>query len=148
QKKLLILDCCYSGSVFRVEQGWMDHGAEDKRSDEISSSGRIFQVITAGRGYQEGSDGRKGGNSPFTAALLLGMSALAQQKADRSFSSTELFKTVEAQVFDTMKGVQTPQCRRLDHDGDRAAEFVFKAPADANFPESKFYEDSPQILMA
>ena len=97
--KFLILDCCHSGAVFRLNDIKSDHdresNAQELDNDEFKAKG--FQVITASRDNQKASDGRNG-HSPFTNALLVSLKTtpllVEQTNGHRVFTANQLFETM------------------------------------------------------
>ena len=55
--KLLILDCCHSGSIFSFADGVIGGRSPDERKDASLFQSQAFQAITASRAGQVASDG-------------------------------------------------------------------------------------------
>jgi len=112
--KLLILDCCHSGAVFRLSD--VNNGS-DRESDENAMNrsrfiARGFQVITASRDNEKASDGRYG-HSPFTNALLVSLQTtplLVHRTADERgiFTVNRLFDTMVPYLRGD--GISSQQC--------------------------------------
>ncbi len=66
--RLLILDCCHSGEIFRLSAN-ASSDADDRRHPSLFEAKNSIQAIASCRDRQRASDG-PGNNSPFTAALL------------------------------------------------------------------------------
>ena len=65
--KLMILDCCHSGSVFRLDKASSGGRSPDEKVGTDLFPAPAFQAITASREWQVASDGNAQSNhSPFT----------------------------------------------------------------------------------
>ena len=137
--KLLVLDCCHAGGVFRLD------GAEIKADEPAPTDGafkaaRVVQAITSTRGTQEARDGGPGNNSPFTTALITALetipTTLNNRPGEYQFTTTTLFGTMlsilreDSSLAKDAKD-QTPQCMWLDQ--ERQGEFHFLPDPAAKF---------------
>lgn len=107
---LLIVDSCFSGSLFATRQ----LEASTERLDSIPSR----WVITSGRN-QVVSDGRRGEHSPFAENLIY----FLRHNPDSSLAITELInRVVNAVVYDAE---QTPRGEPLQNVGHKGGQFFF-----------------------
>lgn len=109
--KLLILDCCHSGVVFQIEVGM--RGARLGGSSKDLFREPAFQAISAGLESQLVPDGRAGDHSPFTKALLRGLTTIPQRSLAgpgqyNRFAASELFTKVRGDILAVRTASQTP----------------------------------------
>jgi uncharacterized caspase-like protein/tetratricopeptide (TPR) repeat protein len=117
--KLLVLDCCHSGTVFRVEEGTKDLRHERSGESREGFAARGFQAITAGLETQKVPDGTAAaGHSPFTTALLRGLTTIPQLKKNWGtvFTASDLYRQLEADLHSSQAGRQSPECRSIGGD--------------------------------
>ena len=147
--KLLILDSCYSGDVYRaVEVGGVSGGRyEDLDINLDVFTARATQAITASRGLA--SDGEVGnrkqpGDSPFTTALLRALNTIPLTlPADRyRFTANQLFVPMKQLTRDLP---QSAQCRWLDN--QLQGEFHFFPVRGARFGEDDAIPDDYRSLL-
>ncbi len=132
--KLLVLDCCYSGSVFRVGVGV--RGAREGAGPGGGVYGQPgFQAITAGA-EETVPDGQAGGHSPFTTAFLRALDTIPQRRpgSPEAFSASELFGTVQADLRASRADRQTPEYGWI---GEDQGEFKFSPAPDAKWPKAR-----------
>ena len=131
--KLIVLDCCHSGAVFRFGLGAPESRTADTRLDEDTFKAKAFQAIAASRENQQASDGDGGGNnSPFTELLVNSLLYRLPQKTPTAvaFPATAVFGEIKLNMSGTRLR-QTPECRQLTDD---IGEFHFVIAADPKFP--------------
>ena len=123
-QKLLILDCCYAGQVFEVDD-WKVGAkviAESPYSDDPYFAQRpAFQVIVSARATQRASDGT-GVNSKFTSQFLKALTMIGAVRAGSRqpyVRAKELADYVRRRL--SYDDEQRPDCRRIQGEG----EFVF-----------------------
>jgi tetratricopeptide (TPR) repeat protein len=146
--KLLILDCCHAGSVFRIEDGTVMSGAAVGQPDLGLFEATSFQAMAASREWQPASDGDLGaGHSPFTASLIHALCTLGKKSlgARTRFSTTQLFSAMDGDLKAALQGKQSPECRWLD--GARG-EFHFFPDPNGQFPYGELTEEDKRMLMA
>ncbi|MCE9530767.1 MAG: caspase family protein [Planctomycetes bacterium] len=146
--KLLILDCCHAGEVFRVADGTkIADGNSVKSYDPGQLANKSFQAIAASRAWQSASDGdARAGNSPFTVALLHGLCALSRKPArdaKAGFTVNDLFEEMKVHLRDRLKS-QNPEWRRLDDD---QGEFHFFPVEGARFPYQELDDEAKGLLL-
>lgn len=139
--KLLILDCCYSGAVFELEdfssallsprpnQVTVDQSPGRDIWPTAAFRSRSFQAIAASHSIQKASDG-SGSNSPFTKSLLDALNTYPLDHESGRFPVSALFGVL-GRLFVTNApdgSPQYPQCRWLTPE---TGEFYF-------FPEGEF----------
>lgn len=145
--KLLVLDCCHSGAVFKMEGFVGNHGPYDhEQRGEAVFRARAIQAITASRDNQKASDGRFG-HSPFTYALLQSMESLPLWNANRfgnpAFTANDLF--VAMRPYLNGESYQSPQYGYLDAE---QGDFHFFPAADATFGEDRLSEEQRRQFIA
>lgn len=127
-KKLIVLDCCYSGEIFNQQRGrisFQPTSTSGNRNDEKLQSMPTFQALASCRASELASDG-SGGNSRFTTALLQGLRRIPAQYENQNVNVHQLLDYV-----DTFLGEdQRPDCRNLI---DMEGEFCFLPDKDADF---------------
>jgi tetratricopeptide (TPR) repeat protein len=148
--KLLILDCCHSGSVFRIADAIGGGRSPDEAIDRELFRAAAFQAITASREGQLASDGdARSDHSPFTKALLHALYTIPQRRLDGrpSFTNSELFHEMQMMLRGALPDEQSPQSWWLD--GNRG-EFHFFPDPGAEFPrdELKLTEEEKRIFLA
>ncbi len=135
--KLMILDCCFSGSLF-TSRAELPSSQKDETSDSVPTEGgrsgdnletyfnqKAFFGISAGRDTPV-ADGEGSGNSIFTNALLKIMQERANSiRGDHAFTFRQLAAQVEGEVAFSEGSFQVPDSGRLGLDpGD--GDFVFQ----------------------
>jgi tetratricopeptide (TPR) repeat protein len=130
--KLLILDCCHAGGVFRLGGDRIDTGVVAPPVGAFDAR-HVAQAITSTRGTQEALDGAGGrNNSPFTLALIDALESIPTKKnknpGEYQFTTTELYRTLCGQLAENVDlnratKTQTPVCMYLDQ--ARQGEFHF-----------------------
>jgi tetratricopeptide (TPR) repeat protein len=93
RRKLLILDCCYSGQLFNLpfrQSALRLPAAADER---IRTESKAFWGLTSARSWQEARDDDKSSpnHSPFTSALIRQMRNLSGYSGEERFSARDLF---------------------------------------------------------
>ena len=147
--KLLILDCCHAGSVFRIDER---DGTEGGRSPDETIDPDLFkkaayQAVAASREGQVASDGSSSeSHSPFTKALLRSLSTIPQKSSsDRSsFTVSELFHEMQVMLHGAPEK-QSSQCWWLD--GNRGEFHFFPVPS-ALFPKVELTVAQKKLLLA
>ena len=147
--KLLLLDCCHSGSVFNFSEGIAGARSPDERKDASLFQSPAFQAITASRATQVASDGAvQSEHSPVTTAILRAMTTIPQGHWDdaNSFRACDLFHEMQTYLQGALPDYQSPQFRRLDnrHDG----EFHFFPVRSASFAPSELTDDDRKMFLA
>lgn len=135
--KLLVLDCCYAGSVFSQEVplaagttaapspftlgGRLITKADGIRSDDSVFKIHGFQAMTssslqpAGDSIKRGSTSGESQHSPFTDALLKSLDYLPRQKgAGAVLTTSQVFSGMQRYLDATLGENQTPRCSWLD----------------------------------
>jgi hypothetical protein len=104
---LFILDCCFGGIV------------ADRAAPLLAAglTNRARQIICAGTKDQTVKDGGGGGHSVFTAALIDGLSGLADGDADNVIVFGELFNYVGKRVEAETSNEQEPVRSAFPDDG-------------------------------
>ena len=146
--KLLILDCCHSGSVFRLDEGTGGGRSPDEAIGPDLFRAAAFQGITASREGQLASDGAAlADHSPFTKALLHALASIPQKQiAGRSsFTVSELFHEMQMMLHGALPDDQSPQSWWLD--GGRG-EFHFSPDPDAEYPRDELTEGEQKVFLA
>jgi hypothetical protein len=148
--KLLVLDCCHAGSVFRLDEGTKLTGAALDRRDWGALAAPAFQALAASREWQTASDGELGaGNSPFTASLVNAMCSLGRKAlgSGAPFDMDTLFRAMQDDLTASLRGDQCPECRWID--GDRGQFHFFPDPA-GKFPSGagELTEEEQRLLVA
>ena len=120
---LLILDCCHSGEIFRLNVH--ARSTDDRRALALMEAKKSIQAIASCRDRQRASDG-KGVNSPFTAALLQGLRRIPARESEETVAYkrigvNQLFSFIHPQLKNLPNG-QSPDCRTL---GGEDGEFSF-----------------------
>ena len=139
--KLIILDCCFSGSLFEGRTSFQGTDVSGEPRFRIPIPGRTqlseylvapaFVGISAGR-LQDVADGNAiDGHSPFTRALLRVLRERANSiRDDHAFTFRQLASQVEGQVAFEGGSIQVPDWGRLAAgNGD----FVFKVKGGKDF---------------
>ena len=140
---LLILDCCHSGAVFKM-QGAAGGAYEHNGVDDSLLRTRSVQAITSSRATQKASDGNEG-NSPFTGSLLRALREVPPSlpRERFSFTTNQLYFAMRAYLNSPTSVEQSPQCRWLD--GINAGEFAFYPDPNARFDEIS--DESRRLLL-
>ncbi|TWU25270.1 Caspase domain protein [Novipirellula galeiformis] len=140
--KLLVLDHCYSGDVFN--NNFQAQSVQD-RADRGLLREPAFQAMASCRATQVALDAGKNnqGHSPFTAALIDGLTRLpANGKRSDAIGTTKLASYI-ATTFDV--ATQKPECRNLDTtDG----EFSFWPAAGVSFEKFRVNAGDRNMLNA
>ncbi|MEZ4995133.1 MAG: caspase family protein [Saprospiraceae bacterium] len=113
---LVIVDACFSGSLFATYKSSLGRAYENKRS-------RLG--LAASHSRERALDGRPGENSPFAENLLRRLRESQQAVAIQQLATD----VIEAVTLAT-QGRQTPVYKTLDVKGDDAGQFVFHLKAD------------------
>ena len=126
--KLLILDCCHSGQIFKIQTDAPGGAAEDRTTRQLWQANDSLQAIASCRDRQRASDG-SGLNSPFTKALLQALRRIparegAEVQKRSPFGVNALFADMAPELKNLPDG-QEPVIRSL---GKEDGEFYF-APA-------------------
>jgi len=146
--KLLILDCCHSGSVFRLDEGVGGGRSLDEAFGPDLFRAAAFQGLTASREGQLASDGRaQAVHSPFTKALLYALSSIPQKQiGGRShFTVSELFHEMQMMLHGALLDDQSPQSWWLD--GNRG-EFHFFPDPKAEYPKNELTDAERKVFLA
>ena len=149
--KLMILDCCHSGSVFRLDEGDGGGRSPDEKVGPDLFRAPAFQAMTASREWQVASDGDALSNhSPFTKVLLHALSSIPgkQIALQPHLTVSELFHEMQMMLHGSpLPEDQSPQSWWLD--GNRGEFFFFPNP-NAEYPqdELKLTEDERKIFLA
>lgn len=107
--KLLVLDSCHSGEVFR--SGGLTRSSGRFRYDPELFENKVLQAMAASRGFQKAQDGE--GHSPFTVAML---ESLTGGIDSSSFGASALFSRVPERVKEFSK--QDPRGGTISGDGE------------------------------
>lgn len=113
--KLLILDSCHSGEIFRFQTRT---GARHDLDADLFNA-QVTQALTASAGDQSAQDGER--HSPFTEALLEALNGTSVKS--RIFGASVLMSSIPERVqqLNQQRGVptrQTPRGGPLDGDGE------------------------------
>ncbi|AGA27965.1 caspase family protein [Singulisphaera acidiphila] len=145
--KLLILDCCHSGTVFQIQVTGAAGGQFEHQDNDPTLFGeRSLQAVTASRDLASDGQGQDK-NSPFTRSLLRALNAVPP-KLPRNryyFTTNQLFHAMRAYLDGNLPPKQSPQCRWLDD--ERSGEFHFFPDPGASFVE-EVSRESRQLLLA
>lgn len=135
--RLIMLDSCHSGEVFRIAEG-VRSGAKYEFDRELFEL-PVFQAIAASRGFQKALDGR--GHSPFTRALL---EALREEVKQPQFGASALFSQVRTKVRKYSE--QDPRGGTIAGDGEfyffRAKSPDASAPVDGDSKSGQLLESA------
>ena len=147
---LLILDCCHSGEIFRLNVH--ARSTDDRRAPALMEATKSIQAIASCRDRQRASDGM-GVNSPFTAALLQGLRRIPARESEESaaykrIGVNQLFSFIHPQLKNLPNG-QSPDCRTL---GGEDGEFSFfpanTKEASEEFQRNRITDDEFRALQA
>ncbi|WP_437191975.1 caspase family protein [Planctomicrobium sp. SH527] len=118
--KLLILDSCYSGTIFS-HSGRRAGQFDSLRIDETVFRSPGFQAMTASRELQPAGDAiqsteaESSRHSPFTWALLNALKYLPAMKGDgAAFTTTQVFSGMQVYLDASLGRGQSPLCSWLD----------------------------------
>lgn len=118
--KLLILDSCYSGTIFS-HSGRRAGKFDSLRIDETVFRAPGFQAMTASRELQPAGDAiqstetESSQHSPFTWALLNALKYLPAMKGDgAAFTTTQVFSGMQVYLDASLSRGQSPLCSWLD----------------------------------
>lgn len=139
--KMVILDHCYSGDIFNV--GFQPQSNQDRSGKDLLQTS-AFQAMASCRATQVALDGEQSvGNSPFTAALIAGLTRLPANghRHDRVWASRLLSYIVPR--FDVES--QKPDCRNLV---GTEGEFSFIPDPDADFTKFRIDAGDRNLLTA